>query len=108
MYNYSIFPYTSSDALSVMLESKSTTSLTISWTLFGGVTATGYTISYSNTKNTDCITAGYPDITTGAGASSRQLIGLEEGSKYSITVTVTLSDGRTRAYSLTATTRTVG
>ena len=97
-----------SDALSVMLDSKSTTSLTISWTLADGVTATDYTISYSNTNNTECITAGYPDITTGASESSRELMGLEEGTEYSITVTVTLSVGVTGKDSLTATTMGVG
>ena len=98
----------SSDALSVMLDSTSTTSLTISWTLADGVTATDYTISYSNTNNTECITAGYPDITTGASESSRALMGLEEGTEYSITVTATLSGGGTGEDSLTATTRTAG
>ena len=97
----------SSDALSVMLDSKSTTSLTISWTLADGVTATDYTISYSNT-NTECITAGYPDITSGASESSRVLMGLEEGTEYSITVTATLSGGGTGEDSLTATTMAIG
>ena len=105
--------WSSSDALSVMLDSKSATSLTISWTLAEeltttGVTATAYTISYSNTNNTKCITAGYPNITTGASESSRELVGLEEGTKYSITVTATLSGGGTGANSLTATTMTAG
>ena len=108
-----IFPYThcmssSSDALSVMLDSKSTTSLTISWTLADGVTATDYTISYFNTDNTECITADYPDITIGASESSRELMGLEEGTEYSITVTATLSGGGTGEDSLTATTMAVG
>ena len=100
--------WSSSDALSVMLESKATTSLTISWTLVDGVTATDYTISYSNINNTECITAGYPDITTGGSESSRVLMGLEEGTEYSITVTATLSGGGTGEDSLTATTMTVG
>ena len=96
------------DALSVMLDSKSTTSLTISWTLADGVTATDYTISYSNTNNTDCITTDYPDITIGASESSRVLMGLEEGTEYSITVTVTLSVGVTGEDSLTTTTMAAG
>ena len=100
--------WSSSDALSVMLNSKSTTSLTISWTLADGVTATGYTISYSNTNNTECITAGYPDITTGASESSRELMDLEEGTEYSITVTARLSGGGTGEDSLTATTIIIG
>ena len=100
--------WSSSDALSVMLDSKSTTSLTISWTLVDGVTATDYTISYSNTNNTDCITGSYPDITTGAGMSSRELNGLEEGTEYSITLTATLSGGGTGEDSLTVTTMAAG
>ena len=95
-------------ALSVTLDSKLPTSLTISWTLVYVLTATGYSVSYSNTNNTDCITAGYPDIPISAGESSRELTGLEEGTEYSITVTATLSDGGTGEDSLTATTMTVG
>ena len=109
MYMYlhlGISLHTQLDALSVMLDSKSTTSLTISWTLFG--TATGYTISYSNTNNTDCITAGYPDIPISASESGRELMGLEEGTEYSITVTATLSGGGTGEDSLTATTMAAG
>ena len=100
--------WSSSDALSVMLDSKSAISLTISWTLSDGLTATDYTISYSNTDNTDCFTAGYPDITTGASESSRVLMDLEEGTEYSITVTATLSGGGTGEDSLTATTMAAG
>ena len=84
----------SSDALSVMLDSKSTTSLTISWTLFGGVTATGYTISYSNTNNTECFTANTV-IPDSESDTMYRLTGLEEGTEYSITVTATLSGGGT-------------
>ena len=96
------------DALSVMLDSKSTTSLTISWTLADGVTATDYTISYSNTNNTECITAGYPDIPISASESSRELMGLQVGTEYSITMTVTLSVGVTGKDSLTTTTMAAG
>ena len=97
----------SSDALSVMLDSKSTTSLTISWTLFGGVTATGYTISYSNTNNTECFTANTV-IPDSESDTMYRLTGLEEGTEYSITVTATLSGGGTGEDSLTAATRTAG
>ena len=83
------------------------TSLTISWTLAGGVTATNYTISYSNT---DCPTDTYDDITDIPGSEKMYtLTGLEEGTEYSITVTATLSDDRgTGEDSLTATTVTAG
>ena len=68
------------------------TSLTISWTLARGLTATTYTITYSNT-DTDCFTDSrtIPDI---AGSEIFYTItGLEEGSDYSISVTATLSGG---------------
>ena len=101
-----LFQYNVLDALSVALDSSSTTSLTISWTLADGLTATDYTISYSNT---DCPTDTYDDIT---GISPSQtmytLTGLEEGTDYYITVTVSLSGGGTGEDSLTATTMTAG
>ena len=94
------------DPLSVSVDSSSTTSLTISWTLADGLTAiTDYTISYSNT-DTECFTTSYDDITTSQTMTT--LDGLEEGTDYSITVTVSLSDGGTGEDSLTATTMTAG
>ena len=101
MYNIS------ADALSALSTvSSSTTSLTISWTLAGGVTATDYTISYSNT-NTDCFTDS--DTITDIGSETMyELTDLEEGTEYSITVTATLSGGGTREDSLTATTMAAG
>ena len=94
------------DPLSVSVVSSSTTSLTISWTLAEGLMATDYTISYSNT---DCPTDTYDDI-TGISPSETMatLTGLEEGTDYSITVTVSLSGGGTGEDSLTATTMTAG
>ena len=93
--------------LQLSVVSSSTTSLTISWTLAGGVTATGYTISYSNT-NTDCFT--HSDTITDIPGSETMytLTGLEEGTEYSITVTATLSGGGTGEDSLTATTMAAG
>ena len=110
MFNFDVVMELLADTLSLSFDSSSTTvtSLTISWTLADDVTATNYTISYSNTNNTDCITTGYPNITTSPSALTRELTGLEEGTEYSITVTATLSGGGTRANSLTATTMAAG
>ncbi|CAI8031313.1 Protein sidekick, partial [Geodia barretti] len=75
----------------------------ISCTLEGTLTATGYTISYSNT-NTDCFTDSRSGITT--SGTSYTLTGLEEGTQYSITLNATLTGGRTEQDIITATTRT--
>ena len=85
------------------VSSSSTTSITISWTLNEGVTATGYTISYSNT-NTDCFSDSRSGISV--SGTSHTLTGLEEGTEYSITVTAILTGGGTKTASTTANTMT--
>ena len=67
--------------------------------------ATSYTISYSNT-NTEC----FPDSRGGITASgiSHTLDDLEEGTEYSITVTASLTGGRTERDTITGSTRTAG
>ena len=77
-----------SDGLTVLATPSSSTSLAISWALEDSLTATSYTISYSNT-NTDCFTHSRSDIS--ASGTSHTLTGLEEGTEYSITVTATLT-----------------
>ena len=84
----------------------SPTSLTISWSLVGGVTATSdYTISYSNTQ---CFTKTISDTTARTETIMYVLTGLQEGTQYSITVTVMLSGGRTGSDTTTATTMAAG
>ena len=86
----------------------SPTSLTISWSLIGGVTATGdYTISYSNTNNTQYFTKTNSS-TTARTETMYVLSALQEGTQYSITVTVMLSDGKTGSDTTTATTMAAG
>ena len=98
----------STGVLSVSGDSTATTSLTISWTLDDSVTATSYTISYSNT-NTQCFTESYDDITSiTASEKMSTLTGLQEATEYSITVTAILSDGEIEEDSLTATTMAAG
>ena len=83
------------------------TSLIISWSLVGGVTANGdYTISYSNI-NTHCFTRTNTS-TAARTATETILTGLQEGTQYSITVTVTLSNGGTGSDNTTATTMAAG
>ena len=80
----------------------STINETISLMLAGG--SQNYTISYSNI---DCPSDSYDDILVING-TMYTLTGLEEGTNYSVTVTVTLSDGETGEDNLTATTMTAG
>ena len=70
----------------------STTYLLISWTLVDNVTATSYTISYSNTQ---CFTDSVDITDIGGGVRQYLITGLQEGTEYSITVTATLSDWET-------------
>ena len=93
----------------VYLSNTSTTSLVISWTLLlaENVTATSYTVSYSDT-NTQCFTDS-DDITDIAASETVYTVhGLQVGTEYSITVTAILSDGGTGEDSLTATTMATG
>ena len=109
LYCESSFTALSTDLLSVTLVSTSTTSLTVSWTLVlaEGVTATSYTISYSNT-DTQCFTDSN-DITDIADSETMYIVtDLQEGTEYSITVTAMLSDGESGGDSLTASTMATG
>ena len=92
-------------ALSVNVDSSSPTSLAISWTL-NDLTATSYTISYSNI-NTQCFTDSN-EVITGITESMYTLTDLQEATEYSITVTAILSDGNTEIGSLTSTTMDAG
>ena len=81
------------------------TSLLVIWKYLSSKTVANYTISYSNT-NTQCFTDS--DDITDITATESTLTGLQEGTQYSITVTVMLSDGGTGSDTTTATTMTTG
>ena len=87
---------------------QSTTSLAISWTLVETLSATGYTISYTNT-NTDCFNDS--DTISGITPGSKKsliLDGLQKGTEYFITVTATSAGQWTEQDTITATTLTAG
>ena len=81
------------------------TSLLVMWKYLSSKTVANYIISYSNT-NTQCFTDS--DDITGITATETTLTGLQEGTQYSITVTVMLSDGGTGSDTTTATTMATG
>ena len=86
-----------------------TTSLTISWSLDddAAVMIESYSISYSNT-NTDCFTDSNNITGVAASETMYTLTDLQEGTEYSITVTVLLRGGGTVENNLTATTMAIG
>ena len=94
------------EGLTVSATTLSTTSISVSWELQNTLTASGYTISYTNTNNTQCFTDSMtiPDIS--ASVTSSSVDNLEEGTQYSITVTATLSEGGTLEGSATDATLT--
>ena len=64
------------------------TSIVISWTLIAGAVAEEYTISYNNTENTDCFTISQTVSITDGSEDSYNITGLEEGTEYSISVSL--------------------
>ena len=89
-------------SISDMIQS---TSLVVKWELLStSKPVSTYSISYSNTNNTQCFTDSN-DISDIRGSETMyNLTGLQEATGYSITVTAILSDGETARDSLTATT----
>ena len=84
---------------------RKSTSMLVKWELLStSKTLSTYSISYSNTNNTQCFNDSN-DISDISGSETMyNLTGLQEATEYSITVTAILSDGGTTADSLTATT----
>ena len=96
LFSFSVFSKVST--------SSSTTSITISWTLADGETATSYSISYSNTNNTQCFTDSNDITDISTSETMYTLTDLQEDTEYSITVTAILRDGGTERENLTAST----
>lgn len=92
----------------VRVVSSSSTTVELSLSLARDVIATTYTISYSNTDNTDCFTDSR--VVTGIRGSERVYIltGLQEGTRYSVDVTATMSNRVTIRKSVSASTASTG
>ena len=71
------------------------------------VTATSYTISYSNTV-TDCFTDSGASTDIDGDETMYTLTGLEEGTEYTVTVTTLLTSGETVVDMQTSTTIATG
>ena len=71
--------------------SSSTLSLDISWVLGRGVTPINYTLIYSNT-DTDCFNSSIVPSAIATDQTMFKLLGLEEGSEYSINLTVSVCE----------------
>ena len=82
------------------------TSLTLSLNLAEGITATSYSISYSNT-GTSCFSGSNTTAVDGT-LTMYTLTGLKVGTEYSITVTATITGGGSQQDTITATTMAAG
>ena len=82
----------SAGALSVVNISATATSISLQWTVIDGVQPSGYTISYSNTDNTDCFTISDTMSITDGSDMDYVIEGLQEGTEYTVTVTLLRDD----------------
>ena len=74
--------------------SSTTSGVTVGWMLAEYLEVTSYSISYSNTNNTQCFTDSNSITNISASETMYTLTDLQEATEYSITVTVILRDGR--------------
>ena len=85
------------------------TSLVVKWEFLStSKTVSTYSISYSNTNNTQCFNDSNDISDISASETFYNLTGLQEATEYSITVTAILSDGETVEDSVIATTHPDG
>ena len=81
----------STAAITLTIVAATTNSILIQWDVIeeaqGSIMPSGYNISYRNTEYTDCFTKSntIPTLTDSLGGSNN-IVGLEEGTDYSITV----------------------
>ena len=82
----------SAGAISVEDISATATSISLQWSVIDDVQPSGYTVSYSNTDNTDCFTISNTVSITDASDMDYVIEGLEEGTEYTVTVTLLQDD----------------
>ena len=75
--------------------SATVTSISLQWSVIAGIQPSGYTISYSNTDNTDCFTISDTVSITDGSDMDYVIEDLEEGTEYTITVTLLRDDEAT-------------
>ena len=73
-----------------------------------GITPAGYTISYSNTDNTECFIDSDTVTDIAASADDYNIQGLEEGTEYTVTVTLSREGGGNDVDTVIATTLDAG
>ena len=82
-------------AISVTVRAAPATSIFIDWTVVDGVVPTGFTVSFSNTDNTDCFTDTSTTTITDGSARSYNIEDLQEGTEYTIIVSLLRGDEAT-------------
>lgn len=91
--------------VSIVVDSVTTTTLTISWLPANGVTADSYSVFYTNTN---CTSDTYDFAGISPSVTVYTLPDLQEGTHYSITVIVGQSGGETGENTIIATTMDAG
>ena len=82
-------------AISVTVRAAPATSIFIEWTVVDGVDLTGFTVSFSNTDSTDCFTDTNTTTIIDGSIRSYNIEGLQEGTEYTIIVSLLRGDEAT-------------
>ena len=76
------------DEITITVNAVDVSSIIFSWTRVDGINPTTYTISYSNTNNTQCFNSSFILLQISGSATGHTIDGLEEATEYIITVTM--------------------
>ena len=88
-----MYMFCATDKMLLFPVSSTTSGLTIGWMLAEHLEVTSFSISYSNTNNTQCFTDTNDITDISASDTMYTLTDLQEHTEYSITVTAILRDG---------------